>query len=542
MPKLRSPSPVPALVAAALTALAAGCVDDPEALDSAEGELVGGTLSVARPEIGRTWGGQSWCTATLIGPQAVLAAAHCLRPQYTATAPLAGSFFTFTDASGGTQTYGVDRVHSFAAWRLEALPGLPFTTDVALLHLDRAVPASEAVPAAIAIQEPYSGDLSTIFGFGCQDRTPPSGSNGGGGFKQFFSFTYPDATRALCAGDSGGPVVYGSETGGGAIWGVNSDWYVGWDLGSYFPDSWTDAFADVPFYRRQIEAVIRGWDGVMEQGVNRPGLDYSDLPVANANVCASTCGSDGNCRAYTYVPEGSGGRCWLKRGAPEPVPGPGLTSGLPNRLEQTFNRGGGDLYSTPTPTADACAATCGRDLACQAFTFVGGTCWIKGSVPAVSYCGSCTSGVPQRGLEVGVNRPGYDLATVTTASARLCAAACAQHERCEAFTFTGAASNNCWLKDAVPGAALEAGMTSGVRRGFEIDTNRAGMDYRSFGLGPSPAICQATCAREAQCQAWSYVPAQNDFGSATCWLKNGVPGPSPAARVVSGVKGLEMVN
>ena len=537
----------PALLATAVAGLA-GCVDDPTAVYSAEGELVGGTATAARPEIGtyvfptgvNASGQTTWasCTATLVGPRTAIAAAHCAAPQYTATSPGAGAVFMFTDLAGVPQQVGVDRLHSFATKRFEKVPGTPFTTDLLLLHLSAAVPSTQAVPAALASQEPASGNVSTIFGFGCTDRTPQSG----GGFKQFFTFTYPNATNALCWGDSGGPVVYGSETGGGAIWGVNSDFDVGWDIGWLFPDGWTDMFADVPFYRRQIESVARGWDGAMEQGMNRPGLDYASSLVANANVCASNCGVDGNCRAYTFVPEGSGGRCWLKSGVPEAVPGPGMTSGIPNRLEQTFNRAGGDLYSIATASPEACAAQCGRDASCQAFTFTGGTCWIKGSVPAVSYCGSCTSGVPQRGLEVGVNRPGLDLATVTAANARACATACAQHERCEAFTFTGAATNNCWLKDGVPDATVQAGMTSGVRRGFETNTNRAGADYRSFTHAPSPAICQATCAREAQCQAWTYVPPPSNGNDATCWLKSGVPARSTYTGAVSGVKGLEMVN
>ncbi len=526
----------------ALAAVSAGCVDDATELYSEEGELVGGTATTARPEIGsyvfpNGGGGWSSCTATLIGPRTVLTAAHCMVPQYTGTSPGAGAVFMFTDVNGFARNVGVDRVHSFATKRFEQVPGTPFTTDLMVLHLVTPVPASQASPAALAIQEPYNGEQATIFGNGCTDRTPQSG----GGFKQFFTFTVGNATTALCWGDSGGPVVAGSQTGGGAVWGVNSDFNVGWDVGWFFPDGWTDLFADVPFYRKQIESVVRGWDGANEQGVNRPGLDYQSFVSSSAATCRVACEADGNCRAFTWVPEYAAGRCWLKSGAPEPVPGAGMVSGLPSRLELNTNRYGGDYAGVWAPSAEACAATCGRDQACAAFTYEGSNCWLKSSVPATSTCTTCTSGVPRRGLELGVNRPGYDIAVHTAGTARQCATLCAQNERCEAYTHTSAASSNCWLKEAVPGAGAGAGMTSGVRRGIDTNTDRWGGDYRTLHHPPSPAFCQATCARESQCQAWAYAPPPSNGNDATCYLKSSVPGRYARTGYVSGIKGLEMV-
>lgn len=514
-----------------------GCVDDGTELYSEEGELVGGTATAARPEIGTfNNGAGSGCTATLVSARTVLVAAHCLAPAYTATTVAPGAVFMFTDLSGFVRTVTVDRVHSFANARFEMLPSTPFTTDLAVLHLATAVPSSQAVPAALAMQEPYSGEQSTIFGFGCTDRTPQSG----GGFKQFFTFNYGTATSALCWGDSGGPVVFGPQNGSGAIWGVNSDFNVGWDIGWLFPDGWTDMFTDVPFYKKQIEDITRGWDGADEAGMDRPGLDYSQLVTWNVASCRVTCEGDGNCRAFTWVPESGGGRCWLKNGAPEPIPSgtAGVVSGLPRRLELNVNRWGGDYAGFWAPSADACSAMCGRDQACAAFTYEGSNCWLKSSVPATSFCTTCTSGVVRRGLEVGVNRPGYDFAVHTASTARQCEALCAKSDRCEAYTHTTAATSNCWLKDAVPNAGAGTGMTSGVRRGLETNTDRAGSDYRSFGTSPSPRICQAICAQEAQCQAWSYSP---NSGSPTCFLKNAVPARSTRTGFVSGVKGLEMM-
>jgi hypothetical protein len=90
-------------------------------------------------------------------------------------------------------------------------------SDVALLRLSSAVPASVATPAAIASGWPAIGSVATLFGFGCTNR------NGtGGGNKQFFEFTIGATTQALCPGDSGGPGVVGHFNENGAIWGVNS--------------------------------------------------------------------------------------------------------------------------------------------------------------------------------------------------------------------------------------------------------------------------------------------------------------------------------
>lgn len=524
--------------------LSAGCaLEDGDVEPLVEGqaqELVGGIATTARPEIGTfNNGAGGGCTATLIAPRLVLTAAHCLSPAYTATAPVAGAAFQFTDASGVARSYAVDRVRSFASKRFEYIPAGGFTTDLALLHLANAVPPSQAVPAELALQEPVAGSTATIFGFGCTDRTPASG----GGFKQYVTFSFGNATRALCWGDSGGPVVAGAVGGGGAIWGVNSDFnFVGGT------DDWTDIFAAVPFYRKQLEALARGWDGANEIGIDRTGMDYAALSTASAAACRTSCQNDATCRAFTWVPGGSAGTCWLKSGVPEPRPAAnnGVVSGLASLYEPGINRGGSDYAAPSAPSAESCAAMCARDNACQAYTFVSsgasGTCWMKNAVPAVSSCANCISGVIRREAEVGYNRPGYDYAVSSAASAQACADTCVRDDKCEAYTYTGFTGNNCWLKDAVPWAGAGAGMTSGVRRGLELDTNRAGGDYRSFTTTRlSPTVCQATCAQESACQAWTYVPPSSSASVATCWLKSSIPGRSTAVGIVSGVRGFELL-
>ena len=72
------------------------------------------------------------------------------------------------------------------------------------------------------------------------------------------------------------------------------------------------------------------------------------------------------------------------------------------------------------------------------------------------------------------------------------------------------------------------------------DTDRPGADYKNFDLGQAnPALCQASCAGEAQCQAWTYVKPGVQGATARCWLKNSVPAMTANTCCVSGVKAVE---
>lgn len=82
---------------------------------------------------------------------------------------------------------------------------------------------------------------------------------------------------------------------------------------------------------------------------------------------------------------------------------------------------------------------------------------------------------------------------------------------------------------------------SGVRRGLEVNTDRPGGDYQSFrATTHSPYECQAACADDASCQAWTFVPA-GAGANAACSLKREVPTAVPSTGTVSGIRGMEFL-
>ncbi len=72
---------------------------------------------------------------------------------------------------------------------------------------------------------------------------------------------------------------------------------------------------------------------------------------------------------------------------------------------------------------------------------------------------------------------------------------------------------------------------------MEYDADRPGSDYRDFDLDRAdPNSCAASCSREDQCQAWTYVKPGTQGPKARCWLKNEVPDPVENDDCISGLK------
>jgi hypothetical protein len=161
-------------------------------------------------------------------------------------------------------------------------------------------------------------------------------------------------------------------------------------------------------------------------------------------------------------------------------------------------------------------------------------------------------------MERNTDRPGADYRSfdLPTPKPARCRNACAREARCQAWTYVRPGVQGpharCWLKHAVPQPRHDTCCVSGVKRrppvptpppvpppapAMERNTDRPGADYRSFNLpAPEPARCRNACAREARCQAWTYVRPGVQGPYARCWLKHAVPQPRHDTCCVSGVK------
>ena len=445
-------------------------LDDEASVEQTSAPLIAGTAPTLRPEIGQFSRG---CTATLIAPRYAITAAHCIAATplsaITDLSSQSGDMFTFTDRLGALQNYPVTKLYALGRDAGEYVPQHDHSVDVMLLQLASPVPTYQAIPAKLARTYPAAGSPVTTFGFGCQNRSAP----GTGGFKQFFTFGYaPHGSDNLCPGDSGGPLVFGNAAGNGAIFGINSGYFC--FFGCH------DDYGDAAWMANAVEALIRKLEGGIEEGMDRPGMDFTSFTTTNAAQCSSYCSTTYNfvCKAFTFVPTSwSSGTCFLKDALPDrtPIESPtGIFSGVNvtkfrDHLERGTNRAGADYDHFTSPSADSCKTSCARDNRCRAFTYAGGVCWLKNAVPAPT-----------------------DAAT-----------------------------------DVV----------SAVRGGFEMEKNRAGADFDHFDV-QLPEDCQSRCANDVRCIAWTWTRPTSSV-SAHCWLKTSSPALSDNANCISGVKNAE---
>jgi hypothetical protein len=203
----------------------AGCSAAPELVDGYDGgavamegdelsdedlgwidqEVVGGTKTTARPEVGKitTVGadGKDYllCTATLIHSRYVISASHC----FPGTGPFTAKFWI------NNTPFGIDYVYSYGTKQVNA-------EDIALVRLTSNVASAVAAPVTIGASPVANAQVST-FGYGCTSRVPRVDVD----YKTYVDYLFNN-TATNCWGDSGGPRFHGSHTGKGSIWGVNS--------------------------------------------------------------------------------------------------------------------------------------------------------------------------------------------------------------------------------------------------------------------------------------------------------------------------------
>ncbi len=74
--------------------------------------------------------------------------------------------------------------------------------------------------------------------------------------------------------------------------------------------------------------------------------------------------------------------------------------------------------------------------------------------------------------------------------------------------------------------------------GVEVNTDRPGMDYKSFNLPyPDYRLCQNACNKDPKCKAWTYVKPYTIQGpQARCSLKGSIPNKVRKSCCISGIK------
>jgi len=146
----------------------------------------------------------------------------------------------------------------------------------------------------------------------------------------------------------------------------------------------------------------------------------------------------------------------------------------------------------------------------------------------------------------GFNLPGSDYANFSASSWFLCRNTCGGDPRCQAWTWVKpgiqGATGRCWLKHRLPPLVRDNCCNSGSRKNIskrdlraEDRTNRPGSDYQNF-VTDSWKTCEAACAGEQPCAAWTYVRPGVQGPRGHCWLKGRVPNPLDDQNTVSGVK------
>lgn len=269
-----------------------GCRQEDDVADRAGKALINGTPTISNPEVGRLSTRTGNCTATLIGPQEFLTAAHCI-----ADGPPTGGFTVsnFEYQSGGQVTFDTQTAcpgncdidcndSSRPQWCCDGLNGVCaevhdvrrifpqgvhvcYADDLAVGKLTESV--TWLTPRQVSGSEPVAPTTLTAIGYGCNARTivpdpsDPSQTQttvveSGFGVKRYVSYNWTGQDDFFyCHGDSGGPTLLGGLFDGGSIIRVAS---------GFSSSSNADCGADPTLFKPHIDSMVYG----MEQ----PGVIY----------------------------------------------------------------------------------------------------------------------------------------------------------------------------------------------------------------------------------------------------------------------------
>jgi hypothetical protein len=144
--------------------------------------------------------------------------------------------------------------------------------------------------------------------------------------------------------------------------------------------------------------------------------------------------------------------------------------------------------------------------------------------------------------ERGVNRRGSDYTSFDAYEVRDCIRACEKDSRCEAYAYNNLKSV-CYLKDRVPEAERDSGVTSGVKRGSSSGSwggsgrfsEERGVAYRGDDFSKfrsrGQEACERECSSDRRCVGYTY-----NYQTEMCFLKDSLGRAERDSDTVSGVK------
>jgi|GEM_PF-6276993 len=273
------------VVAIALSLMGCLAADAGPSWEAKSQAIIGGEEESGYPEVGsllyrRFLETRSQCTATLIDPEWLLTAAHCLKDGIGNL-----SFAIGRDAPRGTR---YELAEAFVHPRYDSNP-IGSLFDIALVRLDSPIPASVATPRPYnrAALEPYLGASNLYIGYGSTSGTSPFLGLGRKRRVELpidridpTTYSHGFDGKGLCFGDSGGPGLLEID-GALTVVGVTSAAY-GCQGDTCEPCSNGSKHTRVDRFADWIASII---------GDDYPGCEAQPERCA----CAAACGADGVC-------------------------------------------------------------------------------------------------------------------------------------------------------------------------------------------------------------------------------------------------------